>query len=204
MDLAVRDKRADDTTGWIFATYAYDGSRGGAGWWERMVAVGIMWGNDPRLDQAAFNAGARVTESWINPDLRTPQHLGFLGRLNGPVDNPRSSCLSCHMTAQVPVRSPMMPPNDSGFPMRWFENMPAGNSFDQRSIGTDYNLQISSGIQSFQLWKQTLRDGYVAPSQEPPAAAPSAALASPGRAVTSMDGGEPLTVRGQQVHRVER
>ena len=88
--------------------------------------------------------------------------------------------------------------------MRWFENMPAGNSFDQRSIGTDYNLQISSGIQSFQLWKQTLRDGYVAPPQEPPAAAPSAALASPGRAVTSMDGGEPLTVRGQQVHRVER
>jgi hypothetical protein len=108
------------------------------------------------------------------------------------------------MTAQVPVRSPMMPPNDSGFPMRWFDNMPAGNSFDQRSIGTDYNLQISSGIQNFQLWKQTLRDGYVVPPREPPAAAPSTALASPGRAVTSMDGGEPLTIHGQQVHRVER
>ena len=185
MDLAVRDKRADDTTGWIFATYAYDGSRGGAGWWERMVAVGIMWGNDPKLDQAAFNAGTRVTESWINPDLRTPQHLGFLGRLNGPVDNPKSSCLSCHMTAQTPVRSPMMPPNDSGFPMRWFENMPAGNSFDQRSIGTDYNLQISSGIQSFQLWKQTLRDGYVAHRSSRPPPPASAAMASPGRAVTS-------------------
>jgi hypothetical protein len=169
-----------------------------------MVPVGVMWGNDPKLDQAAFNTGTRVTESWINPDLRTPQHLGFLGRLNGPVDNPKSSCLSCHMTAQIPARSSMMPSGDSSNPMRWFDNMPAGNSFDQRSIGTDYNLQISSGIQNFELWKQTLRDGYVAPAPEPPAAPPSAALASPGRAVTSMDGGEPLTVRGQQVHRVER
>ena len=29
----------------------------------------------------------------------------------------------------------------------------AGNSLDQRSIGTDYNLQISNGIQNFQMWK---------------------------------------------------
>ena len=204
MDLAVRDKRADETTGWIFATYAYDGSRGGAGWWERMVPVGVMWGNDPKLDQAAFNTGTRVTESWINPDLRTPQHLGFLGRLNGPVDNPKSSCLSCHMTAQMPVRSPMMPPDNSPNLMRWFDNMPAGNSFDQRSIGTDYNLQISSGIQNFQLWKQTLRDGYVAPPPQPPAGPAPLAMSSPGASVTSVDGGEPLTIRGQRVHRVER
>jgi hypothetical protein len=99
------------------------------------------------------------------------------------------------MTAQAPVRSPMMPPNDSGFPMRWFENMPAGNSFDQRSIGTDYNLQISSGIQSFQLWKQTLRDGYVAPPRDPPAAAHLPPWHPPAEPFTSMDGGEPLTVR---------
>ena len=34
-------------------------------------------GNDPDLNQAAFDAGKRVTQSWINPDLRTPQHLGY-------------------------------------------------------------------------------------------------------------------------------
>ena len=28
-------------------------------------------------------------------------HLGWLGRVNGPVDNPASSCLSCHGTAQT-------------------------------------------------------------------------------------------------------
>jgi hypothetical protein len=38
------------------------------------------------------------------------QHLGWLGRLNGPVDNPQSACLSCHGTAQSPVVSPMVPP----------------------------------------------------------------------------------------------
>jgi hypothetical protein len=203
MDLAVRDKRADKFTGWIFATYTYDGSRSGDGWWERMVPVGVMWGNDPKLDQAAFDTGMRVKESWINPDLRTPQHLGLLGRLNGPVDNPKSACLSCHMTAQIPARSPMMPRDDSPKPMRWFDNMPAGNSFDQRSIGTDYNLQISNGIQNFQLWQQ--RDGYAAPPPPPPSAeAGPAAMPAASASVTSMDGGEPLTVRGQQVHRVER
>jgi hypothetical protein len=103
MDLAIRDSRANETTGWVFATYSYDGSRGGAGWWERMVPVGVMWGNDPSLDRAAFDAGKRVTQSWINPDLRTPQHLGFLGRLNGPVDNPRSACLSCHGGSTVAI-----------------------------------------------------------------------------------------------------
>jgi hypothetical protein len=107
------------------------------------------------------------------------------------------------MTAQIPARSPMMPRDDSPKPMRWFDNMPAGNSFDQRSIGTDYNLQISTGIQKFQLWQQ--RDGYAAPPPPPPSAeAGPAAMPAASASVTSMDGGEPLTVRGQQVHRVER
>ena len=56
--LAIRDSNANGTTGWVFATYSYDSSRGGAGWWERMVPVGVMWGNDPTLNQAAFDAGA--------------------------------------------------------------------------------------------------------------------------------------------------
>jgi hypothetical protein len=100
MDLAMRDPRADGFTGWVFSTYTYDGGQPGANWWDRMVLVGVMWGNDPTLTQAAFDAGARVKESWINPDPKTPQHLGWLGRLNGPVDNPASACLSCHGTGR--------------------------------------------------------------------------------------------------------
>jgi hypothetical protein len=205
MDLAIRDSRADDSTGWVFATYSYDGSRGGTGWWDRMVPVGVMWGNDPKLDQAAFNAGMRVKESWINPDLRTPQHLGFLGRLNGPVDNPASACLSCHMTAEVPARSAMIPPANSPTLMRWFANLPAGNSFDQRSISTDYNLQISKGIQNFQLWKQTAQGGYVAPPP-PPAGTPSPqAHMSPAlTAAAPADQSEFVTIDGERLYRVDR
>jgi hypothetical protein len=33
--------------------------------------------------------------------------LGWGERLNGPIDNPASACLSCHMTAQWPKSSPM-------------------------------------------------------------------------------------------------
>jgi hypothetical protein len=207
MDLAVRDRRADGTTGWIFATYSYDGSRGGAGWWDRMVPVGVMWGNDPTLDKAAFDAGARVKESWINPDSRTPQHLGFLGRLNGPVDNPASACLSCHMTAEAPMRSSMTPPENN--PMRWFANMPAGNSFDQRSIGTDYNLQISNGIQNFQAWKQTVQGGYVAPPPQPAAPSPMAgpapmAMSAAGPPVSTTDDQETMMIDGERVYKVAR
>ena len=51
--------------------------------------------------------------------------------------------------------------------------MPAGNSLDQRSIGTDYNLQISNGIQNFQMWKQAKRQAswHHSRGQQPPWAA---------------------------------
>src|SRR5262245_17029579 len=208
MDLAIRDSNAKET-GWVFATYSYDGSRGGAGWWERMVPVGVMWGNDPDLNQATFDTGKRVTQGWINPDLRTPQHLGYLGRLNGPVDNPKSSCLSCHMTAEVPARTSILPPNptptEPDKPMPWFKNLPAGNSLDQRSIGTDYNLQISNGIQSFQAWKQA-KDGFVAPPPQPSAGPSPLAMpaGAPGAAAAAEDDGQVLVIDGQRVYGVER
>lgn len=198
MDLAIRDRRASPV-GWVFATYTYDGNRPGATLWDRMLPVGVMWGNDPTLDQAAFAAGQRVKETWINPNLQTPQHLGYLGRLNGPVDNPISACLSCHMTAEVPSRSSLTPGADT---MRWFANLPAGNSFDQRSIGTDYNLQIAGGIQSFQAWKQTLQGGYVAPAPQPQAPTPPTAMALPQAAAT--EGPEMMTINGERVYRVDR
>lgn len=169
-----------------------------------------MWGNDPTLNQAAFDAGARVKESWINPDLRTPQHLGYLGRLNGPVDNPRSSCLSCHMTAEIPARTnilppaPRPPPAPPVDPMPWFRNMPAGNSLDQRSIGTDYNLQISKGIQNLQLWKQTVRDGYVAPPSQPPSAGPGPVAMPAAAAAPAPADGQVIVIDGQRVYRIER
>jgi hypothetical protein len=160
-----------------------------------------MWGNDPELTPQAHQQGARIKESWINPDLRTPNHLGWLGRLNGPVDNPASACTSCHGTAQVPVRSPMIPRQTDPDIMRWFRNIRAGDSFDQRAISTDYSLQISMGIQNFMLWKQS-QGGFVAPppaaGASPPAPSPSAAF-SP--AATAQD---TIIVNNEVVYRVSR
>jgi hypothetical protein len=135
IDLAVKDARALET-GWVFATLAYDGMLAGATPWERMALVGVMWGNDLARKQ-----------QWINSANATPQHLGADGRLNGPVDNPRSSCISCHATAQTPSRSPLIPPSQAEA-ARWFANYPGSRAFDADAIPTDYSLQIAMGIQN--------------------------------------------------------
>jgi hypothetical protein len=152
IDVAVRDSRADNTTGWVFGTFSYDGTATGATPWDRMRPVGLMWGNDPTLTPTRFNTGQRVRESVIiNPVIGAQQHLGWLGRLNGPVDNPRSSCLSCHSTAQHAEISGPLPSATATdqVKMRWFRNIKAGNPFDRGQISLDYSLQLSAGIKRF-------------------------------------------------------
>jgi hypothetical protein len=156
IDLAVRDTRADASTGWIMGTMVYDGNASGATPWDRMIPVGVQWGNDPTLTPAKHAAGERVKESWINPALTIPQHLGWLGRLNGPVDNPVSACLSCHGTAQSPALSPMIPPSGAtdAQKMRWFRNVKTNDAFDAGSSSNPeslrYSLQLAVGIQNQQ------------------------------------------------------
>lgn len=133
MDLAVKDKRAVET-GWLFATMSYNGNASGATVWERMEPVGLMWGN------------TLASQQWINTLIGTPQHLGFEGRLNGPVDNPRSSCISCHATAETPSLSPMIPPSNNT--ARWFVNYLGSQPFDVGAVPTDYSLQLAMGIQN--------------------------------------------------------
>lgn len=196
IDLAVKDKRAS-VTGWVFATMAYDGNAPGATWADRMVPVGSQWGNDPGLA-----SGAKPQESWINTAIKTPQHLGYQGRLNGPVDNPRSACMSCHTTAQVPARSGMTPPSTetpAGI-ARWFRNLPGDVAFDNRSISTDYSLQIAMGIQNFQLWKSQL-GGSFAP---PPTAAEISALSSLFKSKSTNPSDQLLKINNDVVYRIGR
>jgi hypothetical protein len=133
IDIAVKDKRSP--VGWVFGTFVYGGgpaphSTSGSGW-RNVSAVGLMWGNDPGFDPAK----GKLQQSWINPAVSMP-HLGYQGRLNGPVDNPQSSCLSCHSTAQTPINPPgMFPPSKRGQPPApdclafWFRNVPTGTPF---------------------------------------------------------------------------
>jgi hypothetical protein len=154
IDIAVRDTRADNTTGWVFGTFAYDGNASGATPWQRMLPVGLMWGNDATLTPARFASGRRPVESVIlNKTVGVEQHLGWLGRLNGPVDNPRSACLSCHATAQLATSATAaMVPGASltdAEKMRWFRNIRAGAPFDAGQESLDYSLQLAVGINNF-------------------------------------------------------
>jgi hypothetical protein len=139
LDIAIRDDDAGPT-GWIFGTFAYDRNaettvEGEDAAWYRMMPVGLMWGNDPELTDSAAEAGVVPQESLISeliPEYASG-NLGRNGRLNGPVDNPVSSCLSCHSTAQYRSLAPMTPSNacDEEERKQWFQNRPGDQPFGQ-------------------------------------------------------------------------
>jgi hypothetical protein len=121
-----------------------------------------MWGNDPTLGPAQYQQGARPVQTRLyQPSQAIMRHYGWLGRLNGPVDNPKSSCLSCHSTAQWPVAAPMVPPANtpegSAAWMQWFSNIPAGQPFSNGAASLDYSLQLASGFQNLAAWSNTCK-----------------------------------------------
>lgn len=75
------------------------------------------------------------------------QHYGWAERLNGPVDNPVSSCLSGHSTARWPIVS-LTPPTNATDTQRlvWFRNIKAGEPFETGQASLDYSLQLAYGI----------------------------------------------------------
>ena len=176
MDIAVRDTRVSDT-GWLFGTFQYNGAITGKANWDNLVPVGIMWGNDPQDNGHAFT-NPTPTETKINPALKQtainantkelpPTHLGWNGRLNGPVDNPQASCTSCHMTAEYQQRALMNPTFQANPPpvggdvwMQWFQNIPAGQPFTPGTQSTDYSLQLSGALANFYNWKCNLSGVY--------------------------------------------
>jgi len=162
VDLAVRDSRRAGKTGWVFGTFIYDGDAPGATVCDRLVPVGLMWGNDPTVTPSQVESGtAQLQQSWINPvalPTANPQlmtHLGWAGRLNGPVDNKNSSCLSCHSTAQWMLNPPKMfppavPPATEAMALPWFRNIKAGKPFSSGAQSLDYSLQMSVGVRNYQ------------------------------------------------------
>lgn len=184
MDIMVRDERMEriNGTGWVFGTYCYNGKVKSENPYERLVPVGLQWGNDPTIDKDTVNQKPQqtlpnneLTETVINASADLPpQHLGWNGRLNGPADYYASSCMSCHSTAQYPVSRYQNPDfgtrkvkRGSEEWMRWFRNLECGKPFSEKSNSTDYSLQLTIGIQNFHHWRDS-QGGYFAKKIELP------------------------------------
>jgi hypothetical protein len=110
-----------------------------------------MWGDPTRV-----TSGQPPVQTVINPEAQAIiQHMGYKGRLNGPVDNPASSCLSCHSTAQIPadLSQPTVPGPPPGganptpaVQRQYFRNIKSGTPFTPGQVALDYSLQLQNGI----------------------------------------------------------
>jgi hypothetical protein len=190
MDIAVRDERAP--LGWVFGTFQYNGALSNSVRWKNLVPVGVVWGNDPMITNDAYS-NPTPTNTKINPTLNEtainadthelpPTHLGWNGRLNGPVDNPRSSCLSCHMTAETPAytaQSPLFLANPPAIGsqawMHWFQNIKCSQPFDRGANSADFSLQLSLGLANFEQSKAPAQSGLFAKDYLTTVIAPAAA-----------------------------
>ena len=152
-DVAVKDPRASSTTGWVFGTFQYEKAASTSpSWWAHLVPVGLMWGSDV----AQLKAKQPAREQWINTARGQKLHLGRGDLvLNGPIDNPRGSCTSCHGFAQIarvnnPLpRLPLRPPagNASAATLdRYFTNVKAATALSPDYVSVDYSLQMQAGI----------------------------------------------------------
>lgn len=165
VDIAVKDNRSSEG-GWVFGTFQFDNSVAAQTAWRRITPVTLMWGNDPTFTPANYDPaqGHIPQESWINsaapvvvyrsglpPSSTSPPNvLGWAGRGNGPVDNPVSSCLSCHGVAERPKAKNMIPPSNGQDQERlpWFRNLAPLEPFDNDGQHTslDFSLQLAVGI----------------------------------------------------------
>lgn len=186
MDFMVRDPRADKYgTGWVFGTFCYNGKlnegKTGAERAKNLVPVGIQFGNDPQ-DTTNFINPYPPTRTIINPNLKEtkinpdstrlpPQHLGWGGRLDGPVDLNTASCMSCHATAEYPQVAALVPAeafqgdtNSQGsytkltntHTVAWrkyYSNIRCGTSYTEGATSCDFSLQVSLALEYFYQWK---------------------------------------------------
>lgn len=157
VDIAVRDTR-NTLTGWVYGTFVYHNNAPGTDPWKKLVPIGLMWGNDPTLTEAGYNSGKKPKQSWVTEKPADVPNHGWLERLNGPVDDPNSSCLSCHMFAGDPITPGATIPNINIFnkndppdvKKQFFRNIKAGKHPAGNTVNAlDYSLQLHVGIKNF-------------------------------------------------------
>lgn len=159
IDVSVRDDISP--TGWVFGTFLYHDNAAPIPYaatlspdqtgWLRVEPLGLMFGNEP-------------AESLLNRQIPIPQHFGCRQRLNGPVDNPKSSCLACHAMAEVPEDLDFNRLNLTYPPMAcdaatdefWFKHVnPRSDRAEEKTLSAptektvslDFSLQLREGIE---------------------------------------------------------
>jgi hypothetical protein len=120
-----------------------------------------MFGNDEGV-----TGSGNLSESLINRQNPLTPHLGCGGRLNGMIDAPASSCLSCHSMAETPKNLAIepMPYKDMKCVdeemSKWFRNINpraadsgkrtfTGSDFGKEIVSLDYSLQLREGIMRY-------------------------------------------------------
>lgn len=186
IDVAVKEPRVASQSGWVFGTFIYDASAPGQSVWDKMIPVGASWGDDSTersfINRDGVFVNTNIKQSRINSFLvervgleygahAYVRHHGLGGRLNGPVDNPVSSCISCHGRAAT-FRDALPFNERSGLPMPFaflnarkpsefpeaqfdpfFRSIPGYSHVQEADalhfVTTDYSLQLSAGIRNF-------------------------------------------------------
>ncbi len=158
-DIAVREQRASYKTGWVFGSFRYDGKLPSDNAWEKLVPMGLMWGNDPLVT----DAGEKPRQSIVFKGYET---LGRGGRMNGIVDDRASACSSCHMAAQWPSVAPMTAPVPWSEARCWFRNVDARYPFGfppgqkngcgdpsalEKLTALDFSLQLTIALRNWSL-----------------------------------------------------
>lgn len=171
----VRDPRVNDSSGWVFANFQYDGRNVRQPSWHHLKPVGLMWGNDPNQSMAVEpNSGrsSSLTQTYLVPrDERPLVRSGWGGRLSSATYHEDTSCQSCHSTAQYPElasQTPLLdtPVGTEAAPiawMKWFRNYPRGIAFDQGSaIPLDYSMGVLHGFQNYMAFADLYLQGRYA------------------------------------------
>lgn len=155
IDFSVKDSRAKSTTGWIMGNLVYNGDVKNENPWLRVMPVGLSWGNDAGVTPENVK-DKPLYQTYINPSIRPIAHLGWAGRLNGMIDNPQSSCISCHGSASFPFIMEGAPSetNTTKERLSWFNvNANENTAYLPGTISLDYSLQLAIGIGNFYSWK---------------------------------------------------
>ncbi len=181
VDFAVKDKMHAPKTNWVFGTFAWRKEAPGNTAWKKLVPVGVTWGNDPELSDTLAAGGQKPTESIVLNKFGFTRVFGRGGRMNGPLDNPLSSCMSCHQTAQKPNSASLTPGSNDKWETAkcWFRDLSSTDAFGNPPTATscgnnagkqslDFSLQLEVGWRN---WAEAHQPSAPAPAAHAPLAA---------------------------------